>query len=527
VIAMNRLRDLRNDEGFAMIVVMVLMLVGGAFVAAALASADGDQPGARRSQDRKAAYAAAEAGVEYYKYLLSQNNDAWTLCTGAGPGIATEWNPATTPADPRKNVWRTVPGASTQYAIELLPASGTACQTGANAQASMIDSSGVFRIRSTGRANGVKRSIVATFRRPSFLDYIYFTDFETLDPTIWGGSTGCSAYRPARASLNCQDIQFAGGDKINGPLHTNDSVLIGSGGVTFGSAASDPIEISTTPALNGSTSLINWVSTNKRFGADKLPVPTSNGELATVAGQGDGILLTGLNTVRLDASTDTIHVWKGLRPDQTIGKTPTDYAWPTTNQVLYDNPGTGGCTSFDSPQNAVYTDDGVGCAELFISGTYDQNLTVGSARDIVVAPSAWKLNDASKSNTADLTNTGDALLGLIATNFVRVWHPVNSTASPCTNQAPAQTNLTIDAAILGLHSFIVDNWKCAKLGTLSVDGAIAQKFRGTVGTGSGTTGYIKNYTYDPRLKYRSPPFFLAPALVAWKVVNEHEQVPAT
>jgi hypothetical protein len=344
VIVMNRLRQLRDDQGFAMIVVMVLMLVGGAFVAAALASADADQPGARRAQDRKAAYAAAEAGVEYYKYLLSQNNGAWSLCTGAGPGITNEWNPATTPVDPRKDIWRTVPGTKTQYAIELLPASGTACQTGVGAQASMIDTSGVFRIRSTGRANGMKRSIVATFRRPRFLDYIYFTDYETLDPTIWNGPAGCGAYRPARASLSCQDIQFAGGDKINGPLHTNDSVLVGAGGVTFGSVASDAIEISTTPATNftgGGT--INWVSTNTQFGIDKLPVPTSNGELATVAGQGDGILLTGLNTVRLDASTDTIKIWKGLRPDQTIGKTPLTVAWPGTNAVLYDNPGSGGC----------------------------------------------------------------------------------------------------------------------------------------------------------------------------------------
>ena len=49
--------------------------------------------------------------------------------------------------------------------------------------------------------------------------------------------------------------------------------------------------------------------------------------------------------------------------------------------------------------------------------------------------------------------------------------------------------MRIDAAILSLqHSFIVDNYNCgARLGTLTVNGAIAQKYRGPVGTVSGTS----------------------------------------
>ena len=36
-----------------------------------------------------------------------------------------------------------------------------------------------------------------------------------------------------------------------------------------------------------------------------------------------------------------------------------------------------------------------------------------------------------------------------------------------------------------LHSFIVDNYDCGRSGTLTVNGAIVQKYRGPVGTGSG------------------------------------------
>jgi hypothetical protein len=61
-----------------------------------------------------------------------------------------------------------------------------------------------------------------------------------------------------------------------------------------------------------------------------------------------------------------------------------------------------------------------------------------------------------------------------------------------------------------------------------VTGAIAQKFRGVVGIGgSGGSGFLKNYTYDDRLRYRSPPKFLDPLNTAWNVAREIEQSRAT
>jgi hypothetical protein len=87
----------------------------------------------------------------------------------------------------------------------------------------------------------------------------------------------------------------------------------------------------------------------------------------------------------------------------------------------------------------------------------------------------------------------------------------------------------IDAAILSLkHSFIADNHACGNaMGKLTVNGAIAQKYRGTVGTGTATTytsGYVKDYWYDDRLKYRTPPFFLQPTSSSWNVVRFNEQL---
>ena len=68
----------------------------------------------------------------------------------------------------------------------------------------------------------------------------------------------------------------------------------------------------------------------------------------------------------------------------------------------------------------------------------------------------------------------------------------------------------------------VDNYDCGdQLGTLHVYGAIAQLFRGPVGT-IGNSGYLKDYRYDDRLATTEPPYFLNPVSAHWSVSRETE-----
>ena len=143
-------------------------------------------------------------------------------------------------------------------------------------------------------------------------------------------------------------------------------------------------------------------------------------------------------------------------------------------------------------------------------------------------------------------------MGLVAHNFVRVYHPVtnwNSSATDCDNSTDPSTSgkfnpgsgagyldgpqtITIQSAMLALnHSFILDNYFCGNpIGTLFVDGAIAQSFpragRHRVGSSSINSGYLKNYSYNDRLRYREPPFFIDPVQSSWRVARQTEQVPA-
>jgi hypothetical protein len=169
-----------------------------------------------------------------------------------------------------------------------------------------------------------------------------------------------------------------------------------------------------------------------------------------------------------------------------------------------------------------------------VQGKYAKPLTIAAANDVIITGNVEK-------------STEEGLLGLIANNFIRIYHPVtlvhpekchtvtenghtNQVCEPnleiteCSGNASGiLENVKIEAALLAIkHSFIVDNYNCGKkLGNLNVKGAIAQKYRGAVGTtGSSGTGYLKNYEYDERLKTTEPPSFIEPIKSDWVIGRE-------
>jgi Tfp pilus assembly protein PilX len=548
LITRNRTRLLASEHGFSMIVVMGVMAASALFVAAAFAAANGDLPLTRDSQDRKQAYVAAEAGINYYQYHLNQDPDYWTKCTTVPAPNGAEKQPVNlqwngTGTDPRR--WRDVayqPGKSgigPQYTIELLPANGNPNCTVGN-QATMIDqATGSFRIRATGRPrerSKTKRSVIAQFRRRSFLDFLYFTEYETKDPAgysstwqTWAATNCGDKPRSQRATTGgpnggCDEIQFADFDAIKGPFHTNDDILT-CGTPEFGrSPGADSIEFSG-PApgykkLGGSCPSGSPVFNGPvRANVKPLNMPPTNQTLLTVAGQGavSGVYTgetwirfntDGTMTVKNEALGGTCRISNG-QP----GCTRT----MPTNGVIYVQTPTTGANCGSTPPQDIGTDYTTrnACGNLYVSGTYNKSLTLAAQNDIIVRP--W----SSTSSNGDLKRdtSSDAVMGLIAQNFVRIYHP-------CPESSALMKAVQIDAAILSIdHSFTVDNYDCgSQLDNLTVNGAIAQKYRGPVGT-TGGTGFKKAYQYDDRLRYRSPPYFLEPVAASWHVIRSNEQVP--
>ena len=138
----------------------------------------------------------------------------------------------------------------------------------------------------------------------------------------------------------------------------------------------------------------------------------------------------------------------------------------------------------------------------------------------------WHLRYQNGTNGTDL-------LGLIANNFVEVYHPVScasGNAANCNLNAnfPNETarNATFSspdlyAAALSIHHSVrVQTWdRGTPLGTFHVRGVLAQRYRGPVETNSGVvqSGLAKDYIDDQRMKYLSPPKFLDPVASQWGV----------
>jgi len=530
---MDTFRRLRRDQhGFSIVAVMITMMVAGLMVAAAFAAADGDLPLTKSSENRKEALAAAQAGLQFYAFHLGQDDRYWSKCTNVpAPNttepspVANKWYPAQG-ADTRTGHWRNLPGSSAQYSIELLPATAPTttnpypqCVQGDDT--SMIDpSTGMIRIRVTGRSGNAKRTLIASFRRKGLLDFLWLTNYETQDPSAYPpnqypenptwAAANCTDYRGTRSS-SCDDQQFAASDVLAGPFHTNDRSIWTCDGSTFGKTGKNyRVEVggpapgysnrcgSSAPVVIPGPLLTNQPS---------IDIPASNSGLKAIA-QSGGLLLTGKHTIAVNGATMTVD---GVST-----------AWPANGVIYAQTNASTGCSS-QPPVLADYAES-AGCGNIYISGTYSANLTVAAQNDVIVSEDLTRVTGSQ------------AVMGLIAENFVRIQHKVTpsprTSTSSCTNATPNIGNITVQAAILSVnHSFTVDNYGCGALeGTLTIIGAIAQNFRGTVGTGIGSssaTGYIKNYTYDDILKFRSPPYFLSPLATPWLIARTNEQVPAT
>jgi hypothetical protein len=530
------------QHGFSMITVMLAMLVTGLFVTGAFAAADGDLPILNRSQDGKEAYAAAEAGVNFYAFHLAQDDRYWAKCANVPAPNATEPSPVSLKwygapdADPRNGHWRKVQGTNSDYAIELLPAAAPTTanpkpQCVENDDASMLDpSTGMIRIRVTGRSGSTRRTIIASFRRKGLLDFIWLTNYETQDPNAYQSDTmrdwaadHCVDYRAAR-DPGCTNQQFASDDEIYGPLHSNDSLWTCNNS-TFGRPGRrDRLEVSApAPGWTNRCGTIAPTFNSTFYAAQPMiDIPESNSALKSIAQTG-GRVLTGKHFIRLNGNLmmiDSSGTWE---------------AQPA-NGVLYVQTGAGGCTT-KPPILADYAESS-SCGNAYVSGTYSGNLTIATDNDIIISPPRNNPAGSYPAGSEDLRRQSgtSAVLGLVAENFVRIAHRVTrvdpNVFNSCTNvnstDWPNLGDVYVDAAILSVkHSFTVDNWGCgAQEGDLHIKGAIAQNFRGTVGY-TGSTGYYKDYNYDDLLKLRTPPYFLSPVATPWLMARMNEQVPAT
>lgn len=555
----------QSDAGVALVVVLSVILVLTILVTAGAAFAVKQRSQVRDNQDWQAALAAAQAGVDDYTSKLNQDSIYWkygrtsSYCTGC-----TFLNTGPSVSNTAFAGWTTIVGVTGRGQFRY------------DVDNSLYPTRGIVKLRASGKSGSEIRTIEVQVRRGGFIDFLYFTDYELLDPTV-SGSSCTPQYWYDNTSRCGTNITFIPADSINGPAHSNDAMLMCTGtrsgtpnnGPVFNDRISTGYDGSLTSGRkwrrstsSGCSSTINpyfKVSGDPR-GPVILPLPPSNtdyiAETNPAVTTPTGCRYTGPTKIVLNSNgtmtvtspaTKNPHPVAGCANGSTTGqtvniptsgivyvqnvpatadqftKTPNTTSACTTSSGRVTNNGVGyPIANEDQTQEAAYR---YSCTngDVFLSGSMNGRLTLAAENNIVA------VNDITYAGGV----AGDDLLGLVPNQSVLVYHPVNSSRNNITipGRTAAPNTFTIQAAMFAVNKSIrVMNWDEGNpLGTLTIYGSMAQKFRGPVGTNSGgsvTNGYTKDYNYDYRLAYDAPPKFLGPVVSPFIATLWTENVPA-
>jgi type II secretory pathway pseudopilin PulG len=512
----------QSEQGVALITVIGVISVLAILSTGLLSYGLSSMRQARHDQDWNAALAAAQAGIDDFLFRVNRDSAYWQSADpdwDGGAGTPDPSNPALSGLTP-------VPGAASEGSYSY------------SVDASTLPMDGNIIIESEGRANGVERQIRATIRRSGFLEFLYFTDYETLDPTAYPSAwqswanNKCKKHEYSGRHSSCVDITWFGNalkqDVVEGPFHTNDTILV-SGNPRWTEEATTSWTGDGTKHWKGSGSPEFVVGGDAAY-RTPLNMPASNDKIKAQADpliNGQGCMYVGPTYIELEG--DQMRVTSRATdepnpPGTTVCETDGDPQPIPENGVVYvRNAASSEPNSSEEPPHPYEPRDSSferRAGDVYVEGTLDGRLTIAAERNVILVGDVEYAGGRSASS--------DDMLGLVANNFVEIYHPVTAGGVniPFRPDGEVWTDVHIDAALLSVaHSFRVQNHdKGALLGKIDLHGAMAQIFRGPVGsfnpdTNTAIHGYAKDYKYDDRLRYTSPPHYIDPVSAAWSVAT--------
>lgn len=345
-------------------------------------------------------------------------------------------------------------------------------------------------------------------------------------------------------------IYWTNGETLQGRYHTNGTLYL-NGAPTFTDNVSTGVGLTT---KQRAPTLVN-----------PKTLPDSYGNRLTAPGYQNGVLIplpsslanyTSIPNVKILA--DSAHTGSSYAYDVYMALSGTDVSYYTVTSSVTTSHGTTTYTQVsrvpatgsttvpisslgDAGGNGLGSVVLINNGDLHVSGQVDGRLTLvamqGSGSSARVSSSSYNNKIEGQSVDVDMTygngstnhnagnviingdvtytnmptdvNDGRDLLGLVADNSIAVGKQTS-------------VNLTIDASLFARQGkFFNSRYQSATLGTLTLFGSMAQKTRGAVGT-IGTSGYLKNYSYDKRFERTktSPP--MSPSTGSYNVVYWRE-----
>jgi hypothetical protein len=576
------IRSHDDDRGVALAAVlgigMVVMILAATM--AGLATTGATKSAGDR--DTANAMAAAYAGLADYQSRVNADNTYATKYGDPSQAFSTgDTFPAGAGGNAAFSTWVAVPDSS--------GASGTTFYRYA-VDNSIYGQQGIVRVQVTGKAGNSTRTLVANVKPDGFSNYLYWTDYESGDPDITGESC-TNVYqnadytaRPANGAAACSRIQFQDGDVLNGPIRSNDMLLICGG--TFKSTVQSAqgwsnrvcnptrtpsfqyysgyqpeVVGSYTPPSTISAGRDRMYSDDSTIGAGKTGCLYTGPTQITFLGNGKMTVRSPLtlatNLQKSSPYGSSASQCGAISDLQGTGATVSTSLLANNLVYVQDEPASAGSGSSTNPnyywskyntsnapsacmKSSSVTDNGLGfpyrgsqnevnprtasgasiafstaygCTngDLFVSGAVDQSITLIAENYVYV--------------TGDLKYTtnraASTVIGLVGQEAVMVWNPMSANAFG-TLSPLLSSNRTISGAVLSNQgTFTVQNYSYGGArGTLTVNGSIAQRYRGAVGQGS--NGYLKAYGYDSSLASYTPPFFPQPVVTTYKVTSQIE-----
>jgi len=537
-----------DEAGQALAVVIGLALIFALGSGLLIQQVDQQTPIVRQDLVIHQAYRAMVAGLDEYLFADNANPDYVTCNSGnTGTGFCLQ---------PTFGTWIKVQGTN--------PDPGSGPPSWFLLSDPQIDTTtGVVSLTIVGLAGYPSYQTYQTAKvtiEPlnSFLLNVLWINYNQIDPAVLSPASppNCGYYWKVGIESGCQSVNFVTADSLQGNLYVNDSIFI-CGSPTFQSVhTADPNHL-TTVVSSGCGSSDPHITGAQGYGVPVEPIPTDDSTLATVAQQG-GCLFEGPTTITLSGSNLLV-----TSPDTPTGAPANAPTGSPSNDHINDPGNENKCVPASSGGPVPYPSNGVvfvenclsGNTTCSVSGAYNPMsglnetgatgrtygdavvqgtvtgpLTIGAQNNVIIDGNICYTSTNNCASTPAPPATD--VLGLIAYNYVEVNHPVsggNNVKTCGTGGASAPpacdlSNPQIDAAILALnHSFLVNQYGTGSpLGTLDITGTVDEDWRGPVGTSNGSsivTGYSKDYVYDPRFVYLSPPYYLNPGTASWGIAS--------
>jgi hypothetical protein len=535
-----------NEAGFALVLTILVSLIIGSLVAAAVAIASNHMLVNQFYERQSDLEMAADQGLEWARAKLNSDK---TLYPASGYTTLENRVQVTNGAG------QAIPGVF--RSVYAGPSGVTSGQYGVFGTILAV-------VEDAGRGKVIRRSQVF---QESFSKYAYFTDIEP------------------------SSISFGGGDQIFGPVHTNDYVKIYSSGATFHQLVRTAKTVTTpqygvfkqgyeqnvAPIAMPATAELSRLQAQAAAGGTSFTGTTSGavGEATTriefmaIDLNGDGDQSDAdEGFIRVYQSTNTAWLTGTSATLTTLKQCGDFHAGVFKQAVQHPISGESATTALSSASKRCYlggsdsisggfvASDGTGqwltyggtvssllaaradknylfpitrslnpnfkgviyvSGKVVISGRVRGRVTVAASSDIIIGDDITYVTDPGAGTCVDILGIFSANDVIVANNFLNAPWKYSSATTTYRTYDDTKDEF-IHGTVLALGNFWVKDYDSGSdsdedcestdsgRGCLYLTGGIIQTERGAVGTTAGT-GYVKRYSYDTCGATNPPPYF--------------------